>query len=255
VIDLSRFAEGLISILIGVYVLLLANGVLPRAPSNPLKLELWRRKSRGVINIAAPIIILFGLIQLVSSLGSAPLRSQNFDPKKAEGFTMHRVQAGKPDSHGWYEAVSTEGSYSVDLPGPFVDYTFEAPNDSGNKSKNYAVGLKTVEGLRFSVLERIAAPGDPSTSVAEFADKFRDSLVTAPRFTTIDGFQSVQINAVQGTEGTYTRFVKMPDRSIVMILEYPRSQASLAAQMSEGFLQSLSLKKPQATKEMVGTHD
>jgi len=55
--------EGLIPILGGVYILLIANGVLPRNPKDPDAMALWRRKFRGILNVLCPIVILFGILQ------------------------------------------------------------------------------------------------------------------------------------------------------------------------------------------------
>ena len=40
---------------------------------------------------------------------------------------MHRENAGEPDDSGWYAATSTNGGYSVEVPGAFDDYEL-APN-------------------------------------------------------------------------------------------------------------------------------
>ena len=54
--------EGLIPILFGAYFLFRVN-YLPI--SNPKMIE-WKSKYKGLINILAPLIILFGLLQLFS---------------------------------------------------------------------------------------------------------------------------------------------------------------------------------------------
>lgn len=57
--------EGLIPLLGGVYGLLLARGILPRKPKDHEKMELWRRKFGGMMTILCPILILFGVLQLL----------------------------------------------------------------------------------------------------------------------------------------------------------------------------------------------
>jgi hypothetical protein len=57
--------EGLIPLLGGVYGLLLARGILPRKPKDPEKMDLWRRKFGGIMTILCPILILFGVLQLL----------------------------------------------------------------------------------------------------------------------------------------------------------------------------------------------
>jgi hypothetical protein len=56
--------QGLIPILGGIYGLLLAQGVLPRNPSDPERMALWRRKFGGMMRVAGPLVILFGIAQL-----------------------------------------------------------------------------------------------------------------------------------------------------------------------------------------------
>ena len=60
-----RYLSGLAMILAGVWVLLLAYGVLPRNPREPDKMALWRRKFGRVVKILAPVLILFGLLEML----------------------------------------------------------------------------------------------------------------------------------------------------------------------------------------------
>jgi len=57
--------QGLIPILGGIYGLLLAQGVLPRKPKDSEKMALWRRKFGGMMRVLCPLIILFGIAQLL----------------------------------------------------------------------------------------------------------------------------------------------------------------------------------------------
>lgn len=61
--------EGLIPLVGGVYGFLLANGTLPRNPKDPEKMALWRRKYGAVLKIACPLLVVFGIIQLLGVLG------------------------------------------------------------------------------------------------------------------------------------------------------------------------------------------
>lgn len=57
--------QGLIPILGGIYGLLLAKGVLPRKPKDPEKMEVWRHKFGGMMAVLCPLIIIFGVLQLL----------------------------------------------------------------------------------------------------------------------------------------------------------------------------------------------
>jgi hypothetical protein len=59
--------KGLIVILIGVYSILLAKGVLPRKPKDPERMELWRRKFGRLFKILGPIVIVIGICQLLGA--------------------------------------------------------------------------------------------------------------------------------------------------------------------------------------------
>ncbi|MFW9997904.1 MAG: hypothetical protein ACFFD4_38035 [Candidatus Odinarchaeota archaeon] len=65
--DLGNF-QGLIPVLGGIYGFLLANGTLPKKPKDPEKMELWRKKFGPMMKILCPLIIVFGLLQLIGVL-------------------------------------------------------------------------------------------------------------------------------------------------------------------------------------------
>ena len=60
--------QGLISILGGILGYLYANGTLPRNPKDPEKMELWRRKFGKMMKILCPILVLFGVAELLGLL-------------------------------------------------------------------------------------------------------------------------------------------------------------------------------------------
>ncbi len=60
--DELNFAA-LIPIFGGIYGFLLAQGVIPKNPKDPEKMELWRRKFGMMMKIICPLIVGFGLLQ------------------------------------------------------------------------------------------------------------------------------------------------------------------------------------------------
>ena len=56
--------EGLIPILGGALLWLVATGVLPKNPKKPEQLQEWRQKYGKVVKILAPIVFVFGIVQL-----------------------------------------------------------------------------------------------------------------------------------------------------------------------------------------------
>ena len=61
--------QGLIPILFGTYAWLLAYGIVPRNPKDPEKMALWHRKFGPMMKVLAPLIILFGILQLLGVFG------------------------------------------------------------------------------------------------------------------------------------------------------------------------------------------
>jgi hypothetical protein len=66
--SLWRNLQGLIPILAGIFCILVAKGIFPRNPKDPEKLALWRRKFGPWVIILGPLVILFGLLQLLGLL-------------------------------------------------------------------------------------------------------------------------------------------------------------------------------------------
>jgi hypothetical protein len=60
--------QGLIPLLGGIYGYLLANGTLPRKPKDPEKMALWRRKFGPMMKIICPILVVFGIFELLGVL-------------------------------------------------------------------------------------------------------------------------------------------------------------------------------------------
>ncbi len=60
--------DGLLLILVGIYLLLLVYRVVPRQPKDPEKLELWHRKFGRLMKVLAPFLIGYGLLRLFGIL-------------------------------------------------------------------------------------------------------------------------------------------------------------------------------------------
>jgi len=57
--------QGLIPIFGGIYGYLLANGTLPKQPKKPEEMELWRKKFGPMMKVLGPLLVGFGLLQLL----------------------------------------------------------------------------------------------------------------------------------------------------------------------------------------------
>ena len=56
--------EGLLPILLGIYVLLLARGILPRNPAEPEKWLIWQQKFGLLLTITCPLVMVLGVLTL-----------------------------------------------------------------------------------------------------------------------------------------------------------------------------------------------
>ncbi len=61
--------DGLIPIVLGAYVYLMAIGKIPRHPKDPEKMELWRQKFGPMMKILGPLVILFGILKVAGIIG------------------------------------------------------------------------------------------------------------------------------------------------------------------------------------------
>jgi len=59
---------GLIPILCGIFGLLIVYRVVPLKPNDPEKMELWHRKFDKMIKVLSPILIGYGLLNLLGIL-------------------------------------------------------------------------------------------------------------------------------------------------------------------------------------------
>lgn len=60
--------QGLMPLLGCIYGYLLANGMLPRKSKDPEKMTLWRRKFGPMMKVISPILVVFGILQLLGVL-------------------------------------------------------------------------------------------------------------------------------------------------------------------------------------------
>lgn len=75
-----------------------------------------------------------------------------------EGFpdnqpVVHRVRAGQPGKDGWRLATPTRGSFSVMLPGQFLDSMIKMPTTKGGIGVMHTVATKSADGVEFNVLQ------------------------------------------------------------------------------------------------------
>jgi hypothetical protein len=119
------------------------------------------------MRILAPLVVVFGILELLGAFAPhahAPV-SEDLkkkmerlavgdtltDAKTGLALTIHSKSAGVADSTGWYVVPSTHGRFKVSLPAPGVDFTQDIPTTDGVGARISVIGLKTIEGVRFTV--------------------------------------------------------------------------------------------------------
>ena len=63
---------------------------------------------------------------------------------------MHRAGTSADDGSGWHAAASTKGSFAIQLPLPFNDFT---THDASTGEVTHVVGGKSWEGIKFMAVE------------------------------------------------------------------------------------------------------
>ena len=160
------------------------------------------------------------------------------------GTVMHRSGAGQLDSTGWTDAKSTEGKFSVRLPGPFDDFTVKNSDETLQAGQFFAIGTITPEGVRLSVTR--ASYDNPDAAEHYFRNwqtggalrgKQEDRRVIKYR-----GFDAVEISASDDSSIIYARTILVKQNLLLQIIESPLSQRITAEQLKATFFQSLSFE-------------
>ncbi len=226
--------SGLIPFLFGIYIFLIAKGVLPRKPKDPEKLNEWRKKYGTFMTIAGPFMVLFGGFLLATEV-TKPVR-ETAKP------TMYRIQAGVPESDGWYIAESTAGHFKVKLPGPFNDFSVVGTNQEGKKTETSTVGLQSQEKVKFSA-SRIKIEGgirDKRKYAENFFQKFNDKILGV-RELSFRNLTATEARMQNAGGGAVMRIIPTDSGVYLLIVEYPLSFEKRATDLIPGFMDSLEL--------------
>jgi hypothetical protein len=157
---------------------------------------------------------------------------------------MHRSGAGQLDSTGWTDAKSTEGKFSVRLPGPFDDFTVKNSDEDLQAGQFFVIGTATPEGVRLLVTR--ASYDHPESAEHFFRNwqtggalrgKQEDHRVTKYR-----GFDAVEIAGSDDSSIVYARAILVKRNLLLQTIESPVSQRAAAEQLKATFFQSLSFE-------------
>ena len=89
--------NGLIPLVLGIYISLMAYGYLPRKPKDPEKLMEWRKKFGGMVQVLGPLVAISGVVTLGMGLTSTPA-SPSGKRVFAEFGRANTARAARPPS-------------------------------------------------------------------------------------------------------------------------------------------------------------
>ena len=160
------------------------------------------------------------------------------------GKVMHRSSAGQLDSTGWTDARSTEGKFSVRLPGPFDDFTAKNSDETLQAGQFYAVTTVTPEGVRLSVTR--ASYDNPDAAQHYFNNWLTGGAIRGKqedrRVTKYRGFDAVEVSASDDSSIVYARTILVKQNLLLQTIDSPVSQRTAAEQLKATFFQSLSFE-------------
>ena len=159
---------------------------------------------------------------------------------------MHRLQAGTPNKKGWYEARSTEGLFRVELPIPFNDFTIAAKDKEGRDVFTYGIGSASAERITFGVTEARGArrkAESPEDALKSFVASFRidGNTISEEKYFQYAGHPAVQFKLASTQSSASMRFIILPDRVFLLIVECPSAQRGHADTLINPFFESLEI--------------
>lgn len=242
---------GLLSIACGAYFWLYASGKVGAKPENPAYVR-WMSRFGRPMRIMAPLVVVFGILELLGAFSpraNAPVSEdlkkrieslsdgESFtDSKTGFAMTLHSKAAGVPDSTGWYGVASTHGRFKVALPGPGVDFTQDLPPTDGVATRVSIVGLKTTEGVRFTVTSMARAD---KTVPSDYVAKALSGLAPASPTQISRGAMSGSRVSLERSDSVFEMEVfVVQDRAYQIMVEYPPSEKSYMPEVSRRFFES-----------------
>ena len=242
---------GLLSIACGGYFWLYASGKVNARPENPAYVR-WMTRFGRPMRILAPHVVVFGVLELVGAftpraggpvaddlkkkMESLSVGETLTDAKTGLAVTLHSKSAGVADSSGWYVVSSAHGHFKVALPGPGVDFTQDIPTTDGVGARLSVVGLKTTEGVRFTVTcmarHDETVPSDYATSA------FSGLAPAAPSPFTRGGLSGSRVSIERPDAVFEMEVFVVRGRGYQLMVEYPPSEKSYMPAISRRFFES-----------------
>ncbi len=170
---------------------------------------------------------------------------------------MHRIDAGAFDARGWALAESTNGGFSVQMPGPFSDFSVHG-DPEGIADHLEGIGGKAPNGIVFTALKLIYK--NAQVAAAEF-EKFKAGEgFPTPRINpvTVAGLEAVDISYGDDMSSADVRVIHNGQNVYTLTVEWPAGKAAPALALYQPFIQSFRIlpnSAPRVEEPTIWQHD
>ena len=156
----------------------------------------------------------------------------------------HRIQASNPIGNGWHLAKSTEGNFSVKLPGKFNDVTLREKDKEGNESVTYLVGHPGKDNCGFAAMlfRGRGMDGVYKRFEKDLKKKNDMNVSTYKGHKTIYNRQIIKESGVK-VGGGYSMRVRTDNGMYMLMVTYPINKESSILKKKELFFKSLDFKE------------
>ena len=193
--------------------------------------------------ILLPPLFLLSAI-LIFQAGNRWLYAAENDENRAREIITHRTDAGEPDATGWSLAQSTEGGFSVMMPGQFDDFTVTGVAPDGVPIYSHIVKTRTSEGSNFSAFRVTRVDGTlPAGTVENIVEKHRKkSFFFKQDKISVMGLEGYEILAKNDQNSTAIRVFRDEARLYELIVEFSSNHSSEMEPQIRRFMESFTFQ-------------
>jgi hypothetical protein len=183
-----------------------------------------------------------------------PLLAVGATPPKT---VMHRLDAGVFDSAGWARAESTNGDFSVLMPGPFNDFTVLG-DSAGIADHMEGIGGRAPNGIVFTALKYVyVTKGTAGSELAKY--RTGDGLPSASiKPAEVSGNAGLDITYADGDLSVHEVVVIAGEALYTLTVEWPATAAGPAKTMFSPFVNSFRIlpnTPPRVENPPIWQHD
>lgn len=152
-------------------------------------------------------------------------------PKPSVTYTtkVHSLAAAKPLGDGWHRARSTEGAYSIDMPGPYEDLTAVM-----HGTVNFMLRVKDANGVSFIAVRE---PNSPEASLAgTFEREMQGKDVKVLQF---KGVPAIPARSVKGDLILNSLMFRVPGGTYMLLVATTKEREDASIALRERFYNSL----------------